>query len=1330
MRRLLKWLAWILGGLLTLLTVLIAVLIIGGDTGPGHAMLDRLIAKSTGGTVTATGGPVWWPGHLHFSNLELRDKAGAYLRLHNVTIRWSILQLIHRKADIDTLTVGSAILERLPQSSTNSTSSSGLPVTVDLHKLAVDRLELAPAIAGKPFALKLVGSGTLLSYSSGSGQLTVSQIGGPALYKLTANVNAKKFNMDVSAHEPAHGLISSLAHLPQLGAITIDGKMAGPRDAIATQLAVTAGKLSASARGTVNLTNEAAELTLAAHAPAMRPKSGLSWQSVALQAHLQGKFAKPTVSGHVAIDQVAAYGSAARRIDANVSGNEGLVHVAALAYGLQIPGSQPNLLAGAPLKVDATVHLAEPHRPIDFAVRNPLIMAQGSAQTKGVLQARVHLVIPQLQPFAAVAGAKLQGHTDLMLRGFEKAGTTQLAVSGTIGVNSGPKPAPALVGNNAHIDTVVDLQGHNLTITRFALTGRDASAAVHGSVANGTVNLDWTMALSRLAAIDPSLRGQLRGTGHVGGTTQNVSLVADLNGDVTAKGMNSGPFSAHLEAQGLPHTPKGKLTAYGSLLGAPVELAVAAQRLSNGAYHVAIDQAAWKSTHAQGQLTVSPPALVPKGQLTLTIARLSDLDPLLHKRLTGSISAKLDSTATAAHLTAAVEHAAVPGTASIARADLRLAIANPTTHPMVDGELAVNNFSSGKIGGSATLHARGPEDALALRLAADLPRVYGAAARLGAAAVVNVPQRAVRLDTLRAAWKKVTLRLLHPARVAQIAGGVRLEHVRLAVNRGTLDVNGDAGKTLNLSVDLRNLPASIATVVAPSMSAGGTISAGAHLTGTASNPDGMVRVEAHRIQLRSGPGRAMPPADLTADATLRGGQARINAKLDVGRSHLQLSGLAPITGKGNLDLRTTGAVDLVMLDPLLAAEGRRVTGRLAMNARIAGSVQQPLVVGTATLSNGNVQDYTYGVHLRDVTGAIQADGKNLRLTRFIAHAGPGTISGTGTVSLAAPMPVNLAFTAHDAAPISNEIVTERLDSNLRIVGDVEGKLAVQGAVQVPRANIQIPDKLPQQVATIPVRNPNAPPKPPKKSKPATNLALNLTINAGDIFVRGHGLYAVLGGTIHVRGTSANPLPSGGLTLRQGTFSLAGTSLHFTEGTVDFIGAGISDPALHFVATTFANNITATLTVGGTARDPKITLSSVPQLPQDEILAQILFHRSISSLSPFEVAQVAAAVASFSGVTSGIDPLADLRQTLGLDRLSVGTNPKGNPELQAGRYLAPGVYLGAKQSATGSGTQAQVQINLTKRLKLDTTAGSSSMSATGADSSGQEASVGLTYQFQY
>ena len=129
------------------------------------------------------------------------------------------------------------------------------------------------------------------------------------------------------------------------------------------------------------------------------------------------------------------------------------------------------------------------------------------------------------------------------------------------------------------------------------------------------------------------------------------------------------------------------------------------------------------------------------------------------------------------------------------------------------------------------------------------------------------------------------------------------------------------------------------------------------------------------------------------------------------------------------------------------------------------------------------------------------------------------------------------------------------------------------------------------------------------------------------------------------------------------------------------------------------------------------------MPQDEILSQLLFNTSTSKLSPLQLAQIGAALASLSGATSGFDPLERLRTTFGLDRLSVGSDSSGNPTLQAGRYLARGVYVGAQQSATGSGTQATVQIDLAKGLKLQTTAGSGSSSATGSTSNADAASVG-------
>ena len=101
------------------------------------------------------------------------------------------------------------------------------------------------------------------------------------------------------------------------------------------------------------------------------------------------------------------------------------------------------------------------------------------------------------------------------------------------------------------------MRGQDLTITRFALNGKEATASVHGHASPDNVDLDWSMALTDLAAVQPSLQGKLAAQGHVGGSSQDLSLTADLTGEVATQGVNSGQFSAHLQAQGLPSRPAG-----------------------------------------------------------------------------------------------------------------------------------------------------------------------------------------------------------------------------------------------------------------------------------------------------------------------------------------------------------------------------------------------------------------------------------------------------------------------------------------------------------------------------------------------------------------------------------------------------------------------------------------------------------------------------------------------------------------------------------------------------------------------------------------------------
>ena len=67
-------------------------------------------------------------------------------------------------------------------------------------------------------------------------------------------------------------------------------------------------------------------------------------------------------------------------------------------------------------------------------------------------------------------------------------------------------------------------------------------------------------------------------------------------------------------------------------------------------------------------------------------------------------------------------------------------------------------------------------------------------------------------------------------------------------------------------------------------------------------------------------------------------------------------------------------------------------------------------------------------------------------------------------------------------------------------------------LHVRRADIRIPDKMPPSIAVLPVRDVNAPPPPPENA-PQTTIALNLTLDAPQqVFIRGRGLDAELGGT--------------------------------------------------------------------------------------------------------------------------------------------------------------------------------------------------------------------------
>ncbi len=1338
MRRALVWIGRILLILVLVAVAAIAAVLTALNTGAGQRFAARMVGNLTGGLVTLSGLSGRFPDAPRVGRIEIRDTQGVWLTIDDAALDWSPLRLLDRDAQIQRLAASRVLVARRPVASATPGASNGssfsLPVRVDLQSLHVDHIDLAAPVAGAPASLTLDGHAHLASLTEGDASIVASWLDGGGRFNLDGRIDAATLQAKLDAQEPAHGLVSAIANLPDLGPLSMQASVEGPWSAAATKLALSAGQLTASAHGTLNITRQAADLDVAAHAPAMRPRPDVSWESVALDAHVHGPFAKPDANGTLRIDSLAAAGASVRRLAADVSGNAGQVALKAQAEGIRVPGPRPDVLEAAPLTLQADARLDTPDRPVRFDLSHELIEAKGTAQTGGDIKVDATLTLPDLAPLAAIGNVDLQGHTALDIKAAKRGEVTQATVDGKLAVTGGMGQVVGLIGPDATLGVSAALHGSDFTLSRLQVDGKTLTVAANGGMTGGSLGLDWKLALADLKVLAPTVQGTLDANGHVEGKTDDLTADADLSGDLATQGFPRAPVSAHIHAQGLPKAPSAQITAGGTLDGSPLTIAVAGEQASDGALRVNIDKADWKSAHISGALTLPHGATLPQGKLQLNLARLEDLRPLIGQPVGGSIAGTADLGDKSADVRLEARNAGLAGTAEIGQAILIAHVDDPASVPVTRARLTADGIRASGMTGTVRLDADGPQDALALKLAAGLRNLAGADLQASSAATVNATAKQVALSALQATWKGETLKLLAPARVS-FADGVAVDRARLGLGSAVLDLAGRASPTLDLTASLRNVTGDLARIVAPDLRAQGSLQADVRLTGTTARPTGTIHVAASGLHLNNGPAASLPVANINADIALAGTSARVDTRLVAGRNHVAVTGTAPIDPAGPLDLRAAGAVDLAVTDPILTAQGRQARGQLTLDAGVTGTVHAPRINGTARLANAEVQDFTLGARISDIQALIQAEGDTIRIERFNGKAGSGTVAINGTLGVAPPMPIDVRLTANNAKPLASDKLTAVMNADLSLRDQLKSQMDAGGSINIKSADIRIPDSLPVTVVTLNVIHPGQPPPPPPAPPPDINL--NLDINSpGQIFVRGRGLDAELQGHLHIGGTAAAPQPQGKFTLRRGTFNLVGTTLTFTKGEVGFDGSGKIDPTLNFVASSESSNIVANLNITGYASAPKISLSSTPELPQDEVLARLLFNQSAGSLSVFQYASIAAALAQISGVGGGGPGLLDsLRSGLGLDRLSVGGGQNGSgPQVQAGRYIAPGIYVGAKQGTSGS-TQAQVQIDLARGLKLQAGVGPAEAAATsqaGSTASQDQSgtNVGITYQFEY
>lgn len=528
--------------------------------------------------------------------------------------------------------------------------------------------------------------------------------------------------------------------------------------------------------------------------------------------------------------------------------------------------------------------------------------------------------------------------------------------------------------------------------------------------------------------------------------------------------------------------------------------------------------------------------------------------------------------------------------------------------------------------------------------------------------------------------------------------------------QGSILLNDDQ---LALNVDLRSFPLALLNRQVPDQDLGGTLTGTASIGGTVADPNARFNIQGNGLSARQLSELGASPLSLDVAGSFADNEIQLSSLTANGPSGLTLSasGDIPLTGTG-LSVSARGTIPLVLGNRLLIDRGTQLSGTATADIQAAGSLSSPALNGTISTSGASVVDPLTNLRLNDlrVDAALSGDTVNLRAVTASFSRG-GTISVSGSISTNADsgFPADLAIQLDQARYTDGQLVTATVNGAMNITGPLTRDPLLSGNIRIDQAEIGVPGNLGGGAASIDVKHihPSAPVvetleraraddgTPMPGSRPSV-MRLDLTVDApARIFIRGRGLDAEVGGSVRLTGPITSVQPVGGFRLIRGRLAILGQRITLSEGTVTLTGD--LDPDLNFVATSEANDINIIITVRGRVSDLHIGFSSEPTLPEDEVLSQLIFNRSIDELSPLQLAQLAVAASELAG-GSNTSLLGSLRNTTGLDELDIVTDSEGNLGVRAGRYIQENIYLGVETGASGN-AKATINLDITEHLRL-------------------------------
>jgi translocation and assembly module TamB len=572
---------------------------------------------------------------------------------------------------------------------------------------------------------------------------------------------------------------------------------------------------------------------------------------------------------------------------------------------------------------------------------------------------------------------------------------------------------------------------------------------------------------------------------------------------------------------------------------------------------------------------------------------------------------------------------------------------------------------------------------------------------------------------------RIPIRLLAPVAIAAAPGEFRLGPARLTVASGRVAIDSlewRAGRLVSRG-SLTALPLGpihdlltgrVAdrqepTPITSSLEIGGewALTADPELTGT-------VALRRERGDLALAGARPFPLGLTRSDVDLRFEAGRLRGRARVEGSAVgEASATLALDPAPRLDLDATLALrvdaSVRSLRPFarLLPAVAEIDGAFVMRLEGRGTPRQPVLAGTLSGQRLRVDAPQVGVALRDGRVEAALSGGLLTVTTLEARGGDGRFTASGAIPLRpGGAASSLRWQAERLALLSRPDRRVVLDGQGALGFErgqyrLAGKLrAREGYIEFGRGNRAT---LGEDVV---VRGRGAPPPAPV-ARGERALDLQLEFDFGDAFrLIGSGLDTLVRGRVALATSDGGQLSTRGtVSTDRGTFTAFGQRLEIDRGAIVFNGP-VDNPGLDIVALRRLPSVQAGVELTGTARAPRVRITSNPPLPQGEQLSWLVLGRALDSASQADAALLASAAAAMFGGDGGVPVNRRIADAFGLD--DVGVRSSGvlsGQVVTVGKRVSDRVYFAYEQAVSTASNLLRIDLELHRFVSLRAEAGS-------------------------